>query len=50
MGETTKQEFIDKACEWLRKNLKGYLYTNPYSTNVNIDESLFENFRKDLEE
>lgn len=49
-NEKTKQEIIDKACEWLRENLKGYLYTNPYSTNVNVDEGLLEDFRKELEE
>lgn len=31
------EELIDKACEWLERELKEYITVQPYSTSANID-------------
>lgn len=49
-----KQQMIDKACEWLRKELAGYVYAEYVAEELTgeacISDNMIVDFRKSMEE
>lgn len=50
--ESTKKEFINKACEWLENNINNYIIIDDYLGKVQtkISSSMFDDFKKVMEE
>lgn len=50
--ESTKKEFINKACEWLENNINNYIIIDDYLGKVQhkISSNMFDDFKKTMEE
>ena len=47
---TEKQQWIEKACDWLENNASNYIIEHPFSPNVDFEEDkMIEDFKKDME-
>lgn len=48
--EKIRQHTIEKACTWLKYNLRDYAGEDSCRNQVPFDESIFEDFYKSMEE